>query len=116
MTNEALYPFSIIEAFEVFHTVDDRGSCGASVGIFSTRAIAEIAAKDKGWYGGNGHIQSVICLRITQTEDVFKLAEEEPIEIDVNAEEENERVRKAALDKLSREEILALGLDKGGSQ
>lgn len=112
MANNRQHSYSIFEAFEAFHTVDDRGSRGASVGIFSTRAMAEIAAKGKGWYGGNGHVRPVTCLRITETLEVFKLAEEEPLQIDVNAEEETERVRKAALDKLSHEERPVLGLDK----
>ena len=102
--------YTIFEAYEALTIEDDRGREGHSIGIFSFQMGAETAAVGRGYFGGDGRVQAVTCIRITATGEVFQLADSKEVELDVDLDKETTRLRESGLAKLSREERRALGL------
>jgi hypothetical protein len=99
-------PFEVFGAFE---TINENGTLGACHGWFRAKFLADQAAKDKGWYGGNGRVEKrwAIC---ADDGEVFLLAQPQPIDLDGTQREYEEALRKKTLDGLTAEQKRVLGL------
>jgi hypothetical protein len=104
--------YEFVTAWEVFETVDERGSRGGSAGVFSRQSEADMVAAGKGWYGGKGNVAEVVLLRVLSTGEHFKLMARAPVDLDGRLQAERDGLRTKALEKLTPEERQALGLSE----
>lgn len=88
---------------------DDRRSPDELLGWFSDKPAADIAADRQGWYGGPGLVTSNTAVRIEGKVYVLGNAGQ-PIDLDGTAAKTKQRLREAALSKLTAAEIEALGV------
>lgn len=58
--------WKIIEAWQVFTTLNEHGGKGASLGFMETKAGAQDFAKGKGDWGGMGIVEPVRLVRVGQ--------------------------------------------------
>lgn len=107
----------VIDGFAVYVVLDDRGRLGDLVGYFNDRAIAEMDAKGKGWFGGQGEIIPVPLLMIPSADGAqyYALREPKPVRINVNLIEDTKRVLREAREQaektLTPKQRKLLGLD-----
>jgi hypothetical protein len=100
-----------ITVYAVYETVG-YGRRGKFLGLFDDQYNADIFANGKGWYGGKGDVQK--CDAILIDGRAFPLANfSGPYGLTLNDPEaiKVERIRREALNKLSTEERVALGLE-----
>lgn len=70
----------VIKAFQVFTTVNERGSKGDSVGIFLDENNANLKAVDKGWYGGKGLVEDAYLIQLGSY--YYQLTSPNPVIVD----------------------------------
>ncbi len=87
---------------------DDRSS-GTPGEWYSTESAANIAAKNRGWYGGDAPVKSFPAVRINGKAYILRSAN--PVDLDLEEAKQNERVKQQALGKLSPEERKVLGVN-----
>jgi hypothetical protein len=110
-------PFEVFVAYE---TTSEFGHLGAVLGIFTTKSGALKAAKGNGFYGGDGAYRVAWAIHVPYSGPhgfsfdppgkTYLLDSKVPITLDVSLPEHREKLRSAALAKLSAEERDALGL------
>lgn len=98
----------IFDAWEAWTTVDDHGRRGELIGVFSSEGAAELAAKGRGWYGGDGWTGSRTCIRAAN--EVYRLVDGDPVEMDADLPKLRKAAKAAALRKLTAAERHLLGL------
>lgn len=96
-----------IKIWALYQGGDDR-NIGEPVEFYSSYDKAVVAAKGRGWYGGNAPIREKSA--IVADGATYWLASSKPIDLDLCYFAEQERVKQAALAKLSSAEKAALGL------
>lgn len=88
---------------------DDR-SHGPIAGVCSTEQLARQAAQGSGWYGGNGAVKKHSAIRFNG--HIYLLSDKlsQPIDLDGGIKKIQDKLKEAALSKLTPEEKLLLGL------
>jgi hypothetical protein len=90
---------SFSDLFTVFETTDDRGGRGKNLGKFTSRTLADKAAKGKGWYGSNGAVdvtKSIVIEEQNGAKTAFKLSNMSPIDLeDIYTQEQDDEVSNA---------------------
>lgn len=102
----------IIDVWAVYETVDERGRRGQIVAVAKTKTHADTMAEGKGWYGGVGDVVKRRALSI-DGEHILMLEIDTPIPLDTNLPGLRKQKIDEALAKLTPEEQVLLGLDKG---
>ena len=104
----------IIRKIYCSHGDGGETSIGPIIGYHSKQWDAELYAKGRGWYGGNGAISKQDI--ITVDGKSYLLASSDPIDLDgAELKRKNEMILKA-LAKLTDEEIRILGLSKNDTK
>lgn len=88
-------------------TVDEYGSKGGTAGVYSRRERASDVQSYSGYYGGRGNMRTVPAIRAGDKWYTIEL-----IAVDLDDEEKNrlEELRESAKNKLTPDEIAALGI------
>jgi hypothetical protein len=100
--------------YAAYTTNDDRGSRGSCIGYTKTMSAALELAKDRGFYGGNGTVETVSALCVVdddkQSDQYWLLASTEPIDIDQMLQKRDASLREETLSSLTTEQKRVLGL------
>lgn len=94
--------------YQAATTVNEYGKIGDIIGYFTEEADAAIAAKGKGWYGGEGSITEAHVIVVG--EKIYVLKNTEPVVIDRDLQKYKAELKENALKKLTIEERHVLGL------
>jgi hypothetical protein len=86
---------------------DDKSS-GNPAEWYSTEPIAKIAAKNRGWYGGDATIARYHAIQVNGS--TYILQYRLPVDLDQEQAKQVERVKQESLSKLTDEERKALGI------
>lgn len=97
----------IFGIYTVYRNNDERYN-GPVTDVCSTKAIAEKIAYGAGWYGGNTPIIAGWAVEIEGK--VYLLTSNVPVDLDGRIAKNKEEIKKKALEKLTDEEIEALGI------
>lgn len=100
----------MIEIITIWQAHGDGGEHGNGpvIAYCSTESQAIEAAKGKGYFGSNGHVDSAKGLRADG--HVWLLAKEHPIDLDSEQANRDEELREQTLAGLSDEQKRVLGL------
>jgi len=98
---------NIIQVWAAYKSLDERGTCGERVGVYSTKELASIGARDHGYWGGPG---KVVPKKAIQHEGLVYLLEGEGEGASVGDQEVMAEFREKVAAKLDPEERRALGL------
>jgi len=98
------------QVWEVYTTTNEYGSKGKTIGYFTDEKLAKTAAAKQGWYGGEGGIGKRWALY--QDDGWIIVEKPELVQLDVDMIKYKENAKKAALEKLTQEERVLLGLEK----
>jgi non-canonical (house-cleaning) NTP pyrophosphatase len=98
------------QVWEAYTTENEYGRKGRTIGYFTDEKKAKLAAAKMGWYGSEGGI----CQRWALYQDDGWIIVEKPelVQLDVDMSKYKENAKKAALEKLTQEERILLGLEK----
>ncbi|AHJ87411.1 hypothetical protein phiPsa374_151 [Pseudomonas phage phiPsa374] len=100
---------NIVPVFVAYEVHDEYGRNKSVLSLHRTKADAEVAARNKGWYGGPGDVQMKHA--IEDGLDLYLLADFRPTcyaDVTELRERQRQRAVEAALAKLTPEEIEAL--------
>lgn len=97
----------VTKVWAVYQGGDDR-RVGYPAEFYSSEVAAKVAAKGRGWYGGDAPVHPHPAIYADGA--AYLLACDHPIDVDLKRAQETERVKKEALAKLSPAEKAALGL------
>ncbi len=100
------------------HTRGDDRTDGPVTAWFSTKEVAKQAAYRTGWYGGDARVSEHFAIALKthypSSKDTyieyFVVSQAGPIDLDGKLKENQERIRKEALEKLTDIEKAVLGL------
>ena len=104
---------NIIDVWGAYTTTNEYEALGECLGWFSIKRDAELAASKRGWYGGDGHVKHAKAISVTYgpgNQYVYVLEDPHPIDLDGTRAKVRETIKVKALQKLTKEEIDALGL------
>ena len=102
-------PTNKIFGIYTVHRNNDERYSGPVTDVCSTKAIAEKIAYGSGWYGGNAPIVAGWAVEVEGK--VYLLASNSPVDLDGKIAKNKEQIKKEALQKLTEDEIEALGID-----
>lgn len=104
---------SIIDVWAAYETDDEWGRVSRLIGIFRTEQAAKDAAAKRGSYGGPGDVQLRKAVWFAD-DQVYMLDHKVPFALALGLDliKTKEMRRKAALDKLTDEELELLGLKR----
>lgn len=88
----------------------DEWKCGPIAGVCSTEQLAHQAAQGSGWYGSNGVVRKHSAISFNG--HIYLLSDNlsQPIDLDGRMKKIQDKLKEAALSKLTSEEKLLLGL------
>lgn len=109
-----------MEIIDVYVAHGDGGERGIGpiVGVCSTETNAKMMSKGRGWYGGNGHVGKRKALKITTGRECHEIiylldkAMETAVQMDTDIPKLIKERKEAALNKLTKEERILLGLER----
>lgn len=105
----APFQITLAKVYVVKETVDDRGQTGETVGVYFNPKDADVAAKGKGWYGGEGEVRERIGA-VLDNGSVLIVESVIALQPGVNLPELHKQRVQAALDKLTPEDKILLGV------
>ena len=101
---------NIIKIWSAYETIDDRGNIGACLGRFSCEQYAKEAAKNRGWYGGDGDVKESSAIKVDGK--IYGLASPNPIDLDRRNAIADEVLKQQTLAGLTPEQKRVLGLGR----
>lgn len=98
----------IFTVYTVHRENNDRYN-GPITDVCSTKELAKQVAHGSGWYGGDAPIETRSAVKIDGK--VYLLHVNRPVDLDGKLQAMHEELKKSALQKLTADEIEALGID-----